>query len=144
VPAAGRDDLRPLSAEYSKKARQERSLIVLIDAARRFRPSIHPPELAAVRADADRWVAGPTASACCRAGAYHEACDWLEELPPSALALNPVEQMWTWLTFGRLANFVTKSMAELKGEIIDRLICLRCDTKLLRSHRDGSEVLFLS
>ncbi len=31
---------------------------------------------------------------------------WLEQLPAYAPELNPAEQVWCWLKYGRLANFV--------------------------------------
>lgn len=67
---------------------------------------------------------------------------WLERLPPYAPELNPVEQVWSWLKYGQLANFVPDGLAELDDKIIDRLIHLRCDPKLLRSLWDGSELPF--
>jgi putative transposase len=67
---------------------------------------------------------------------------WLERLPPYAPELNPVEQVWGWLKYGQLANFVPDDLAELDDEIIGRLIHLRCDPKLLRSLWDGSELPF--
>ncbi|AMV29428.1 hypothetical protein VT84_33850 [Gemmata sp. SH-PL17] len=64
---------------------------------------------------------------------------WLERLPPYAPELNPVEQVWSWLKYGQLANFVPDDLVELDDEIIARLIRLRCDPELLRSLWDGSE-----
>lgn len=67
---------------------------------------------------------------------------WLERLPPYAPQLNPVEVVWSWLKYGQLANFVPNNLAELDDKILDRLIRLRCDPKLLRSLWDGSELPF--
>jgi transposase len=67
---------------------------------------------------------------------------WLERLPAYAPELNPVEQVWSWLKYGQLANFVPADLAELDDEIIARLIRLRCDPKLLRARWDGSELPF--
>ncbi len=67
---------------------------------------------------------------------------WLERLPAYAPELNPVEQVWGWLKYGQLANFVPDDLAELDDEIIDRLIHLRCDPKLMRSLWDGSKLPF--
>jgi transposase len=67
---------------------------------------------------------------------------WLERLPPYAPELNPVEPVWGWLKYGQLANFVPDDLAELDDEIIDRLIHLRCDPKLLRSLWNGSKLPF--
>jgi transposase len=67
---------------------------------------------------------------------------WLERLPPYAPELNPVEQVWGWLKYGQLANFVPDDLAELDDKILDRLIHLRCDPKLLRSLWDRSKLPF--
>lgn len=67
---------------------------------------------------------------------------WLERLPPYAPELNPVEHVWSWLKYGQLANFVPDDLGELDDEIIDRLIHLRCDPKLLRALWDGSNLPF--
>lgn len=67
---------------------------------------------------------------------------WLERLPPYAPELNPVEQVWSWLKYGQLANFVPADVSELDDEVIDRLIHLRCDPKLLRALWDGSKLPF--
>ena len=67
---------------------------------------------------------------------------WLERLPPYAPELNPVEWVWSWLKYGQLANFVPDDVAELDDKIIDRLMHLRCNPKLLRSLWDGSNLPF--
>lgn len=67
---------------------------------------------------------------------------WLEPLPPYAPELNPVEQVWSWLKYGQLANFVPDDLIALDNKILDRLIHLRCDHKLLRALWDRSELPF--
>jgi putative transposase len=67
---------------------------------------------------------------------------WLERLPPYAPELNPVEQVWSWLKYGQLANFVPADVAALDDEAIDRLMRLRGDPELLRSLWDGSDLPF--
>ena len=67
---------------------------------------------------------------------------WLERLPAYAPELNPVEQVWSWLKFGQLANFVPGDLTELDREISNRLRRLRGDRQLLRSLWDGSELPF--
>jgi hypothetical protein len=67
---------------------------------------------------------------------------WLERLPPYAPELNPVEQVWSWLKYGELANFVPTGVAELDDEIIDRLMHLRSEHGLLRSLWEGSKLPF--
>lgn len=66
----------------------------------------------------------------------------LERLPPYAPELNPVEQVWGWLKYGQLANFVPDDLAELDDKILDRLIHLRCNHKLSRALWDRSELPF--
>ena len=67
---------------------------------------------------------------------------WLEALPPYAPERNPVEQVWSWLKYSQLANFVPDDLAELDDKILDRLIHLKCNPKLLRALWDGSELPF--
>lgn len=66
----------------------------------------------------------------------------LEMLPPYAPELNPVEQVWGWLTYGELANFVPDGLAELDDAVIDRLIEVKFDPGLLRNLWDGSDLPF--
>ncbi len=67
---------------------------------------------------------------------------WLERLPAYAPELNPVEQVWGWLKFGQLANFVPDDLTRLDREINNRLKRLRGNRKLLRSLWEGSELPF--
>jgi hypothetical protein len=67
---------------------------------------------------------------------------WLERLPAYAPELNPVEQVWGWLKFGQLANFVPDDLAQLDREINNRLGRLRGNRRLLRSLWDGSDLPF--
>jgi transposase len=64
----------------------------------------------------------------------------LELLPPYAPELNPVEQVWGWLKFGQLANFVPDGLADLDDEIIERLIELKFDHGLLRNLWEASDL----
>ncbi len=66
----------------------------------------------------------------------------LERLPAYAPDLNPVEAVWSWLKYGQLANFVPDDLAELDDAILDRLIRLRCEPKLLRAIWNGSDLPF--
>jgi putative transposase len=66
----------------------------------------------------------------------------IERLPAYAPELNPVEIVWSWLKYGKLANFVPKNLEELQTAIDDCLVCLREDPNLLRSLWDGSELPF--
>lgn len=66
----------------------------------------------------------------------------LEMLPPWAPELNPVEPVWSWLKGSELANFVPLDVAELDDEIVDRLIALKFDPRLLRALWERSELPF--
>jgi putative transposase len=67
---------------------------------------------------------------------------WLERLPPYAPDLNPVEAVWGWLKYGKLSNFVPDDVRELDDWVIEYLVPLKCDAKLLRRLWDGSELPF--
>jgi len=67
---------------------------------------------------------------------------WLEQLPAYAPELNPAEQVWCWLKYGRLANFVPADLVRLDDAIIEAWIDLKLDPDLLRSLWDGSELPF--
>jgi putative transposase len=66
----------------------------------------------------------------------------LERLPAYAPELNPVEAVWSWLKYGRLANFVPAGAAELDDWVIEYLVELRHDPALLRKLWEGSELPF--
>ena len=66
----------------------------------------------------------------------------LERLPAYSPHLNPVEAVWSWLKYGQLANFVPAGLIDLDDRILDRLIELRLDPKLLRQLWDASELPF--
>lgn len=68
----------------------------------------------------------------------------LEYLPAYAPDLNPVEAVWSWLKYGRLANFVPDDINELDDWVVEYLIPLKCDPDLLRAIWDGSELPFPS
>ncbi len=66
----------------------------------------------------------------------------LERLPAYAPELNPVEIIWSWLKYGKLANFVPKNLAELNQTINKHLNELLGDRVLLRSLWSGSKLPF--
>lgn len=66
----------------------------------------------------------------------------LERLPAYCPELNPVEAVWSWLKYGKLANFVPYNVDHLDDCILDHLISLKCDRELLRKLWDGSELPF--
>lgn len=57
----------------------------------------------------------------------------LEMLPPWAPDYNPIEDVWSWLKYGELANFTPADIPELDDTVIDRLIQLKFDPDLLRA-----------
>jgi transposase len=66
----------------------------------------------------------------------------LERLPAYAPELNPVETVWSWLKYAQLSNFVPDDLAQLDGEINNRLKRLTGNRDLLNSLWDGSEMPF--
>ena len=66
----------------------------------------------------------------------------LERLPAYSPHLNPVEAVWSWLKYGQLANFVPTGLTDLDDRILDRLIELGLDPRLLRQLWDASELPF--
>jgi transposase len=66
----------------------------------------------------------------------------IEWLPAYAPELNPVELVWAYLKYGRMANFVPTGLGHLEDEVVDHLINTRIDPALLRSLWDGSELPF--
>jgi transposase len=62
----------------------------------------------------------------------------LERLPAYAPELNPVEWLWAYLKYGRLANFVPEDVEHLEDIVIDRLVDTKFDPALLESFWDGS------
>jgi transposase len=66
----------------------------------------------------------------------------LERLPAYAPDLNPVEAVWSWLKWGRLANFVPDDLTELDDWIAEFLITLKHDPALLGALWNGSDLPF--
>ena len=66
----------------------------------------------------------------------------LERLPAYAPDLNPVEAVWSWLKWGRLANFAPDHLDELDDWIMEYLIELKHDPRLLRALWERSELPF--
>ncbi len=50
--------------------------------------------------------------------------------------------MWSWLKWGRLANFVFDDLAELDDWAVEYLVQLKFDPKLLRALWDRSDIPF--
>jgi hypothetical protein len=53
-----------------------------------------------------------------------------------------VEAVWSWLKYGKLANFVPKGAEHLDEWVLEYLIPLKCDPRLLRQLWDGSDLPF--
>lgn len=66
----------------------------------------------------------------------------LEMLPPWAPDHNPVEAVWSWLKYGKLANFAPHDLEQLDDEIIDRLIELKFAPELLKALWNRSHLPF--
>src|SRR5262245_17999862 len=64
----------------------------------------------------------------------------LEPLPAHAPQLNPVEQVWTWLKYGRLCNFPPRDAQHLNEAIIRELEPIREDQARLRSFFHASDL----
>ncbi len=67
----------------------------------------------------------------------------LERLPGYAPDLNPVEMIWSYLKYGRLANFVPRHVRHLDRAVVGHLSALRGDPALIRSLWSGSRLPFL-
>jgi hypothetical protein len=63
----------------------------------------------------------------------------IEPVPPSSPELIPVESLWSWLKYGRLANFAPRDAAHLNEAIARELDAAGEDQGLLRSffHRSA-------
>ena len=66
----------------------------------------------------------------------------LERRPPYAPMLNPVEQVWSWLKYSQLANYVPDDVPALDDEVTERLVDLKDDPDLLRRLWAGSDLPF--
>ena len=66
----------------------------------------------------------------------------LERLPAYAPDLNPVEVVWSWLKYSKLANFVPADVRDLEDWVLEYLVPLKCDPHLLRQLWEGSDLPF--
>ena len=66
----------------------------------------------------------------------------LERLPAYSPHLNPVEFVWSWLKYGKLANYAPAGVPELDAEVVARLVELKADPGLLRNLWAGSDLPF--
>ncbi len=67
---------------------------------------------------------------------------WRVRLPAYAPDLNPVEAVWSWLKWGRLANFVPDDLDELDDWAVEYLVQLKFDPRLLRALWERSDLPF--
>jgi transposase len=66
----------------------------------------------------------------------------LERLPAYAPDLNPVEAVWSWLKWGRLANFIPDALTDLDDWAIEYLVELKHNPALLRALWERSDLPF--
>jgi transposase len=64
----------------------------------------------------------------------------LEQLPPHAPELMPLEQTWSWLKYSRLCNYAPANAAELNERTLDELHAIRTNQRLLRSFFHRSDL----
>jgi hypothetical protein len=64
----------------------------------------------------------------------------LEDLPPWAPMLNPVEPLWGWLKYDRLCNFGPQNVAELDDRVIAELTSIQDDQTFMRNLYHASEL----
>lgn len=70
----------------------------------------------------------------------HRGRLWLEDFPPYAPELNPVEPLWSYLKNTRLCNFCPWDGRELLGAVRRELWEIRWDQELLWSFFHGSDL----
>jgi transposase len=64
----------------------------------------------------------------------------LEDLPPWAPTLNPVDTLWGWLKYDQLCNFAPRDTLPLNERVIMELTAIREDQTFLRNLYHGSEL----
>jgi transposase len=65
---------------------------------------------------------------------------WLEQLPAYASALMPVEQLWAWLKYDRLANFAPRDAGHLGVVVRSELASIQGDQERLKNCFHASEL----
>jgi len=63
-----------------------------------------------------------------------------EPLPPYASEWMPVEQVWTWLKYGRLCNFAPQNACELNAAIFRELNTVRDNQERLQNFFHASKL----
>jgi hypothetical protein len=64
----------------------------------------------------------------------------VEDLPPWAPMLNPVEPLWGWLKYDQLCNFAPHDALELDGRVVAELTAIQDDQVFLRNLYHASEL----
>ena len=64
----------------------------------------------------------------------------LEPLPAHAPMLNPIEQVWTWLKYGRLCNFAPQDAHDLNQAVIRELDPIRDEQQRLQNFFHASDL----
>lgn len=64
----------------------------------------------------------------------------IEQLPPWAPMLDPVEPVFSWLKYGRLSNFAALNAQQLNAVVKTELDAIRRDQKCLRNFWHASEL----
>ena len=64
----------------------------------------------------------------------------LVRLPAYSPDLNPVEAVWSWRTWGRLANFAPETLPELEDWTIEYLMDLKFDPQRLKALWERSDL----
>lgn len=62
----------------------------------------------------------------------------VEQLPPYAPELNPVDYVWSYVKYARLANFCPHDLIELRNAVVVELTKVKRSPRLLRSLFSGS------
>jgi putative transposase len=63
-----------------------------------------------------------------------------ERLPPYAPMLNPIEPIWSWLKYGRLANFAPRDAHELNETVVGELTPIGRNQEVLRAFWHASDL----
>ena len=63
-----------------------------------------------------------------------------EFLPPYAPQLNPVELLWCFLKYGKLANFAPRDIAHLEERLVEHLLFAQTNQRLLASFWHWSQL----
>jgi transposase len=64
----------------------------------------------------------------------------VEQLPPWAPMLDPVEPIFSWLKYGRLSNFAPQDAQELNAVVLTELQAIRQDQDSLRNFWHASDL----